>query len=76
MRQQVHPQAEAVQEALPAQLAAVGLHAAVHLPVGREQRGKRVTVWADQSELPAPSRRNLPTRVVSNCRLAVYDKAR
>lgn len=34
----MHAQSEAVQEALAAQLAAVGLHPAVHLPVGGERK--------------------------------------
>lgn len=33
----MHPQTEAVQEALPTQLTAVGLHSTVHLPVDGEQ---------------------------------------
>lgn len=38
----MHAQAEAVQEALPAQLTAVGLHPAVHLPAEDKSRGKHV----------------------------------
>lgn len=34
----MHPQAQAVQEALPTQLAAVGLHATVHLPAETGQK--------------------------------------
>lgn len=36
----MHAQAEAVQEALPAQLTAVGLHPTVHLPAEDKSRGK------------------------------------
>lgn len=35
----MHPQTEAVQEALSTQLTAVGLHSAVHLPVDEKEDG-------------------------------------
>lgn len=50
----MHAQSEAVQEALAAQLAAVGLHPAVHLPVGgegekRERTEHQNTVRGDKT---------------------------